>query len=189
MKYIIYLFAFALIISCSDSSEPETPQWVTLGFNVDENYLAAEIEDPELGISYRPIINFEEIPQINSSLQASEGDFVQIHKLFKDPETQSIMSVNSIATMPDSLIYGLLENPSLYFNQDGIYSTAIASSFTFKEFKVIQLLLSNDAVINFKLFFIEGGKEKFQLDYIFQSQLFEEFPVALESSVGSTKPI
>lgn len=184
-----FLLLFFLIIGCNSQKENQFQQWEELDFLVDENYLAPALLDSSLGISFRPIKGFSKINTPISSLEASEADFVEIHHIFKDDSTQSIMSVASIANMPDSLIYGLLQNPEEYFNQDGIYDQAIATSFSYDNFKVIQLLLSNNAVVNFKLFYVEGGREKFQLDYIFQRQEYLDFPKALESSIGSTKPI
>ena len=189
MMRIIYLVTFLFIIGCNSQNEPQYQQWEELEFLVDEAFLQPAISDSVIGISFRPIKGFSKIESPVSSLQASEADFAEIHHLFKDDSTQSIMSVASIANMPDSLIYGLIENPDNYFNQDGIYTQTMATSFSFDNFKVVQLLLSNDAVVNFKLFFVEGGREKFQLDYIFQRQEYIDFPKALESSIGSTKPI
>ncbi|MFC2188654.1 hypothetical protein [Peijinzhouia sedimentorum] len=186
---IIYLVTFLFIIGCNSQNEPQYQQWEELEFLVDENYLQPVISDASLGINFRPIKGFSKIESPVSSLEASEADFVEVRHLFKDDSTQSIMSVASIVNMPDSLIFGLIDNPDNYFNQDGIYNQAMATSFSFDNFKVVQLLLSNDAVVNFKLFFVEGGKEKFQLDYIFQRQEYVDFPKALESSIGSTKPI
>jgi len=189
MMRIIYLVLILFITSCNSQKDIQYQQWEELEFLVDDNYLHPAISDSVLGISFRPIKGFSKINSPISSLEASEGDFVEIHQLFKDDNTQSLMSLASIANMPDSLIFGLIKNPNEYFNQDGIYNQAIATSFSFDDFKVVQLLLSNDAVVNFKLFFVEGGREKFQLDYIFQRQEYIDFPKALESSIGSTKSI
>lgn len=189
MMRITFLLLSLFIIGCNSSKESQFKQWEELEFRVDENYLSTAISDSTLGISFRPIEGFSKILSPIQSLETSEADFVKIHHLFKDDSTQSIMSVSSIANMPDSLIFGLIENPDNYFNQDGIYNQAMATSFSFDNFKVVQLLLSNDAVVNFKLFFVEGGREKFQLDYIFQRQEYIDFPKALESSIGSTKSI
>lgn len=188
-KFVIVLFIVVMIMGCA--KEQATTKFAEIIFNVDQSLLAEEYICSDVGISFHPPKNWE---QISSELLISVKENLIASK---DTYNINIVPLNVFMNMEKSFTCFLstfdnellardtcenyinefrMKNQELQFNE---------GSFAHNGLDFHQLTFTKDDFITIKLIAATNDQKIFMIDYIMPSKYYEEELRAIESSIGT----
>ena len=190
-KLIIVLFIVVMIMGCA--KEQATTKFAKITFNVDQSQLAEEYICPDVGISFHPPKNWE---QISSELLISVKDNLVTSK---DTSNINIIPLNVFMDMEKSFTCFLStfnnelpvsDTGENYLNEFRLINQDLKfneGSFAHNKLDFHQLTFTKNNLVTIKLIAIINDQKIFMIDYVVPSKYYEEELRAIESSIGSIK--
>ena len=192
-KFVIVLFIVIMIMGCA--KEHATTKFAEVIFNVDQSLLAEEYICSDVGISFHPPKNWE---QISSELLISVKENLIASK---DTSNISIVPLNVFMNMEKSFTCFLstFDNDLLardtcenYINEFRMKNQELQyneGSFAHNDLDFHQFIFTKDDFITINLFILFKDQKVIMIDYIMPSKYYEEELKVIESSIGTIKKI
>lgn len=188
MKRIILKgFAAAIIIAATFTSCIKERS-----FTVDEGLLEERVTNKSIGISYCMPSGFKAMRQgmvDTLAVQEQQHDPFsgKISAIYVDTLLlNSVVMITDMATVPAERTENKLDFYFTEFNPDKIWDKVEIQRYRFGDFpKVVQLDMYNTKKRNIKLYFYDDDKARFCVDYLFDSELYNDLKPFIDSSVGS----
>lgn len=172
---------------------------IEMSFDVDPALLGFTFEDTLLGIRYAPprgwpALSAEQFGSVRAALDQVEGREARYSaeptRIFYEPKGQLFLILARLPNWPLALdpIEGLREYRMRLEGalgdiaiQDAIYRRGSIG--------IYQLQLSNEIMMNIRLFLIQDGRSPVKVDYLVPRPAFPVVAKAIEASIGSIQPL
>jgi len=189
-----YFISFCLFIlsgfccnKVADTNNENISKIKIMQFNVDEKYINEQIKIEEINIYFSApknliLMDTVSFNKIQSDLEKKVNILPNTYKLnllniFYDEKISFFCIISKIMTENFDEIKKI-------FNENNKLKS---DEFIYNDFKVFQILYTNENILNFKLLF-NDTKNLFEIDYIIPKQNYnEEIARRIESSIGSIK--
>ena len=165
-----------------------------MGFAVDSQLVNRVVRDTSLKISYRLPARWQDMTADESvnSIFSHDSSHHAMHlvRFAGDTAVKLMLSLTDIRAVPDDNYKELKRNYHKLLNGDHRWSKVKESDFTKDGFYVHQYMMTNAAMVNFRLIFFREMKPLVQLD--FQAPVDSDFAnhtKILESIIGSFNSI
>jgi hypothetical protein len=184
----------AVCYSSCQSSAAHTPGKLEMGFAVDSQLVSRVVYDTSLQISYRLPAQWLDMTtdeSVNSLFsQDNSQHAVRLVRFAGDTAARLMLSLTDIRTVPDDYYKELKRNYHKLLNGNHQWKKVKESDFTKEGLYVHQYVMTNAAMVNFRLIFFRQMKPLAQLD--FQAPVDSAFAghtKILESIIGSFNSI
>ena len=200
MNYLKNLILIVLILqACGKEKTSDEHIANKLSFKINKALLGTQYKDEQLGIIFSPPLGCKQMPdetldQARTKLEKLdfpiEGLSVNLKQFFLDKETGSACVLSQLAGLSqDSLGMRRLE---LYVGAfSNKFETADVSTAEFEHngFLIHQVLVITKKTVTFKLVVPQTENDSLELSYIIPRQFYQKMVEAIESSIGSLKPL
>lgn len=187
---LILLIAFLGIVACN-TGRKRPPNKDDMHFEVNEDLLGETQTNEKLGVAYAAPKNWETVtgePKKKLSQTLSEmgaTDDVQLLSVYFEQETASLLFVSDLSKLSDTVMLAAIANYKTYFADTTKNERVMMDDFEYNGFYIRQFLIQSPGLVNFKLWFLEGGKKRFQVDYMVPAEVYMKKIKDIESSIGS----
>ena len=188
-RILLIVVISIFLLNCTKDKKKEELE--TLVFNVDSLLIGEQYENPEIGISFCPPKEWNQISSglmssIEQSLQEMEDSSsvdIILQNVFLNQKNSSICFLSTFRdTMPAA------EIRDAYLKElfaGDIQGSITEASYLHNGFNIRQLIHVQDDQVTIKLICISDDEHIFMLDYIVPSQFYEQNIRAIESSIGT----
>lgn len=199
---LLVVLVTATLAACAPKAEPPGP--ADVAFSVDPTLLGPPYENSDLGITYRPPLNWDKLsgPQrqaVLDALAASERDsefVLEVEDVFFDTNSMSFASIATVR-LPDGQVTAQQYDEAfaatlgLPADQSDDENSAIAArmDFTVNNVPVVQFRHLQSERVTFTLVFTSSAGQVIQLDYSIPTDEYKRESVKLESSIGTLRLI
>jgi hypothetical protein len=184
LRFVVVIIVVVCFSRCQSSSAHSTGK-LEMGFAVDSQLVSRVVRDTSLQVSYRLPARWQDMTADAFSHQA-----MHLVRFAGDTAARLMFSLTDIRTVPDDQYKELKRNYHKLLNGDHQWSKVKESDFTKDGFYVHQYMMTNAAMVNFRLIFFREMKPLVQLD--FQAPVdsaFASHTRILESVIGSFNSI
>jgi hypothetical protein len=173
-------------------------------FEIDPAYIGPAYENPEIGFSYRPPVDWEILasPQREAVLDAlaesrsSDSEYVlDVRDLFFNTETLSFSSVALVESLTADpvdraqYVQAFAETIGLPEQSDEEAPLVARADFTVNDLPVTQFRHLQSERVTFTLLFEGKGGSLVQLDYSIPTSAYQQESLKLESSIGTLQRV
>jgi len=184
--------AFLNLIFLCQCKNPSTS--AAKNYAYDPAFLGEAFTVEALKVTLAPPIKWENIPlnnasQYNKALSQSSPYRIQAGALFKSPgSTNCIMIISAIKEWPDQGRKQLEKTYKNFFDFGPQWSSITQSELNINKVSAIEIMLTGQALVHYKVLFFPDSRPPFQLDYLIpQSYFDEDMKAYVESSIASVK--
>lgn len=187
---LILLIAVLGITACN-SGRKRPANEDNMYFEVNEDLLGQTQQNKALGVAYAAPKNWEIVtgePKKKLSKTLTEmgaTDDVQLLDVFFEQESASLLFVSDLSKLSDTVMLAAIANYKTYFADSTKNERVMMDDFEYNGFYIRQFLIQSPSLVNFKLWFLEGGKKRFQVDYMVPAKVYMKKIKDIESSIGS----
>lgn len=191
IKILFIVLISIILLNCTKDKKKEELE--TLVFNVDSLLIGEQYTNIEIGISFYPPKEWDQISSdlmssIEQSLQEMEDSSsvdIILQNVFLNQKNSSICFLSTFRdTMPAAEIRDAYLT-ELYTGD--IQGSITEASYLHNRFNIRQLIHVQEDQVTIKLICISDDEHIFMLDYIVPSQFYEQNIRAIESSIGTIK--
>jgi hypothetical protein len=187
IKIATILLVACVVSSCGKKNEESVSKNEEVGFEVNELLLGETYADSLTGFAIKIPKNWINVLDFNDEKISSkfrelidqEGKVV-----FLDTASQSSLLISKVSKKE---LQQLNSSKDSLFNKNKNWESIIKSQFTVNGLRAYQFLAQNKELINFKLIFIAGTKNPFQIDFVLSRHSYLSEVKKVESSIGSIK--
>jgi hypothetical protein len=179
-----------------DCSKPQKDQLETLTFKVDHSLLEPEVTDAVLQIRmsapkhWKPV-DKTALEQVIVRLEKTltQGIEMKPRWVFLNAQSQSMCVVSQLDSVDITQGKKLLTELETEYRARLPAATIEHTVFLKEEFRVHQIMMSNQQLVLIKLLIDAFGVPVFEIDYVVPQQVYTSQARAIESSIGSINPL
>ena len=190
-KYIFVSGLLAVLLSCGNVENSDSSEQTQ--FSINSELLGSKIEISALDVSFCPPANWnmnDSIKEIvKTQIRLVDGNVLQemyLLQLFYNDRTQSVLSIMDISELGITNLDSLRNIYEVQAIETSKTEEAV-SLFEYNGLSVVQYIIQQDVMVNFKLLFFNNNYPLLQADYFIQKNNYENTKKSLEASVGSFK--